>query len=231
MKNLRHLYPLLVSSLALASTSAAAIEQGDWLVRGRIININPQEDSSDITTPAGVGVTGSSDIVKVDDAFTLDIDITYMFQKHWGAELLLDLSSKHNIAPKGALEAALGTSNDIIESRVLPPSLILQYHFLPDGKFRPYAGAGFNATFFFDKKVTDTLTNAGVTDVSLDDSFGYTLQIGADYEISPDWFANVDVKYLNIKTTADLKTPTGLFGKVDVDINPVVVGVGIGRRF
>jgi outer membrane protein len=206
-----------------------ALDTGDLLVRGRIININPSADSGNVTSSAVGGEVGGTE-VDVDDAYSLDIDFTYMFTPNIGAELLLDISSKHDVVGKGATLAPMGT---IIETRVLPPALILQYHFMPDSQFRPYAGLGLNYTMFFSEEATSSLDTGlgGVKDVELDSSFGWVGQVGMDYDLGNDLFFNLDVKYMDIDTTATFTS--GALGNVstDVDINPWVFGIGVGKRF
>ncbi len=222
--------PVIVAGcLTAINIPVQALDTGDLLVRGRIININPSADSGNVTSSAVGGEVPGTE-VDVDDAYSLDIDFTYMFTPNIGAELLLDISSKHDVLGKGATLAPLGT---IIETRVLPPSLILQYHFMPDSQFRPYAGLGLNYTMFLSEKATSSLDNAlgGVTDVELDSSFGWVGQVGMDYDLGNDLFFNLDVKYMDISTTATFNS--GALGNVstDVDINPWVFGIGVGKRF
>ena len=145
--------------------------------------------------------------------------------------MLLDLSSQHRASSKGSLAPI--APGKIIDARVLPPSLLVQYHFMPDSKFRPYVGAGLNYTLFFDEGATGSGRSVlGLTNVDLDSSFGYALQAGADIEIDKNWFLNFDVKYINIETEATARsTALNAPVKVDVDINPWVVGIGIGRKF
>jgi len=49
---------------------------------------------------------------------------------------------------------------------------------------------------------------------------------GADFEMSKDWFANLDLRYINIDTTA-----TTNLGTVDVTIAPWVFSAGVGFKF
>jgi outer membrane protein len=222
---------LLASSLSMASFSTLAIDAGDWLIRGRIINIDPDSSSSDVTSStAGGTLSGTS--VSVDNAYTLDIDITYMFTPNIGAELLLDLSSEHDVNSQGSTLSSLAPGN-IITTRVLPPALILQYHMLPQGPVRPYFGLGFNYTYFFDEDATGSLDKGlgGVSGVSLDSSFGWVAQLGVDYDMGNDWFLNADLKYMDINTTGTFDSGNLGHVSVDVDINPWVMGIGIGKRF
>ncbi len=217
----------LAAVIALLGTQAAlALEQGDWLVRGRLVAVSPNDDSGAVFV-GGAPLAGSG--VEVDTGYTLDIDFSYMFTNHIAAELLLDITSKHDISSTGTLAAvAPGT---IISTRVLPPSLLLQYHFRPTQKFKPYIGAGLNYTMFLDESTEGTgRTALGLSGVDLDNSFGFVLQAGADYQISDRWYLNADIKYIDLNTTA---TANSLLGpvRVDVDIDPLLFGIGIGYRF
>lgn len=217
------------SSLSIVSLPVAALEAGDWLLRGRIVKIEPNESSENITAN---GNTVDDTRVGVDGAYTLDIDITYMFTPNIGAELLLGIPSKHDMTAQGAALRALAP-NEVIQARVLPPTLLFQYHITSLGQFRPYIGIGLNYANFLDEEATTSLNTGlgGVNDVKLKSSWGLAGQIGADYDLGNDWFINADVKYLDIDTTATFGS--GALGNiaVDVDMDPWVFGLGIGKRF
>ena len=121
----------------------------------------------------------------------------------------------------------------IVTARPLPPSLILQYHFMPRERFKPYVGVGINYTTFLDVKATGNGKSAlGLNSVDLDDSWGYVLQVGADYQIADRWYLNADLKYIDMSTTATANSATlSAPVRVDVDIDPLVIGVGVGYRF
>lgn len=202
----------------LASTASAA--PGDWIVRARAIMVDPQDDAG------GVQPTFPGGSVEVDSDVVPELDFTYFVANKWALELIL-ATTKHNIDGAGDLEA-LGKVGDTM---VLPPTLTLQYHFQPEAKWRPYVGVGVNYTLFYDEDSSSALNDAiGDTSISLDDSFGFAVQAGMDIDINENWFVNADVKWINIETEAELNTG-GLINTVDVDINPIVAGIGIGRRF
>jgi len=206
----------------LTGVSAAAYEAGDWVVRGRIIHVDTNEDSSTIrvggVSQAGSGVDVTSDTVP-------ELDITYMWTKHWGTELILG-TTDHVVDGNGTL-ASLG---GIIGADVLPPTLTLQYHFKPNSNIRPYAGVGINYTHFYNEKVTGGLDAPGAK-VKMDSSWGLAVQAGVDVDINKDWFINFDVKYIDIETTARFKNTTVGRAAVDVDLKPLVFGIGIGTTF
>lgn len=155
-----------------------AYEAGDWLIRGRIININPNDDSGDLYTSVGnlgEGVTVTEDTVP-------ELDVTYMFNQCWGLKLILDYS-EHNVGTRGIPEA-IGLGR-VIETKLLPPTLSLQYHFLPNGQFKPYVGVGINYSYFYDEQVKGALDKTGAK-VTLDSAWGLTAQAGVDIAIDDD---------------------------------------------
>lgn len=210
---------LIAAAVTPAATPAAA-EQGDWLVRLRGIVVAPTEKSGAVLPAFPTGK------VSVDNAYAPELDFTYFLTNHIGAELIL-ATTKHDINGAGAL-SGLGR---IADARVLPPTLTVQYHFLPQERVRPYVGVGLNYTIFYDEGATAALTGAlGPTTVGLRDSVGYAFQAGVDIDITKRFFFNADVKYIDINTRATLDSG-GTINRVHVDLNPIVAGVGVGMRF
>ncbi len=202
----------------LCSTMLAIPAQAsDWLVRARVIHVSPDDSSSQVPNVAGSGVSP-------DSATTLELDFTYMLSPNLGLELIL-ATTPHDVSGTGTLAGA-----DVGKVKLLPPTLTLQYHFAPRAKIRPYAGVGVNYTHFYDDKLGAALLANSATDIDYDDSFGLAAQAGVDFDINKDWFVNLDVKYIQIDTTATI-SGGALAGNVNVDINPWVFGVGIGTRF
>lgn len=218
----RSLPAITTMCLCISALPVSAGEAGDWVVRGRIVNVSPDEQSSTVRV-AGAPVAGSG--VTVDSDTIPELDITYMIHRNWGLELILG-TSQHDVHGKGAL-AGLG---NVIDADVLPPTLTMQYHFMPDSNIRPYAGLGINYTLFYDEEVKGGLDAPGAK-VTMDDSWGLAAQTGVDIDINENWFFNIDVKYINMDTTAKFKNSTVGSAAVDVDINPWVFGIGIGTSF
>lgn len=202
-------------------------EQGDLLVRARGIVIHPNDDSGLISL-GGSPVTNTG--VNVDTNVIPELDVTYMFHRNWGVEIIAG-TSIHTVNSEGS---GLGLPNgfDLFDTWVLPPTVTLQYHFLPDSNIRPYVGVGANYTKFFAANATSALekTLKGPVGVNLDSSWGWAAQAGVDIDIKDNWFINLDLKYIDMSTTAYLKTPVGNL-TVDVDVDPIVFGAGVGYRF
>jgi len=221
---------LATMGISAVVTPAMAYNAGDWLVRGRIAHIDPNDDSGTLNTQAfgdiGEGVTVDSDTIP-------ELDITYMITQNWGVELILGYSEHTVTTHKGAGDAVAGFGDrDVIDTKVLPPTLLLQYHFRPNAKVQPYFGAGVNYTYFWDEDVpSDSGVYTSNAKVDLEDSWGLALQIGMDIAISENWFVNMDVKWIEMDTTAKFKETAVGWAEIDADINPFVYGIGIGRRF
>jgi outer membrane protein len=193
----------IAAALALVLVGAAGAANGsDWIVRVGGHYVDPKSDNHEV--------------VSVDSGQSLTFNVTYMFKTNWGVELLAAWPFCHDIT----LNA---DGSKVAETKHLPPTLSLQYHFLPDGRIRPYVGAGLNATLFFDEKTTGALEG---TDLSLDDSFGAAAQIGVDFALSDDWMLNLDARWIDIDTDARLDG----VGIGSVAIDPYAFGLSIGRK-
>ena len=108
---------------------------------------------------------------------------------------------------------------------MMPVTFTAQYHFTNLGAWKPYLGGGFNYTYFYE---TDLGNNAGAS-VNRD-SWGGALQAGVDYQIQPNWYLNLDVKYLWINN--DVRLNNVNFGNSNsLDIDPWLFGVGVRYRF
>ena len=201
---------LLGAAAALILAAPAMAEQGDWLVRLRAINVVPNEEAT--ITPIGGDVDIDSSIVP-------ELDITYFVQDNWALELILGVTP-HDVM---AVNTAAGDI-DLGDVTLLPPTLTLQYHFNPEGQYRPYVGAGVNYTYFFNE---DLPSGSALSTIDYDASFGLAAQAGIDIALQDEWFLNLDVKYIDIDTDVVIDGVVN----ADVQIDPVVFGIGFGRRF
>ncbi|MFO7604244.1 MAG: OmpW family outer membrane protein [Gammaproteobacteria bacterium] len=193
----------LLLSCLLPLGATHAIGQGDWLLRFGGAQVSPNDASRGVV---------ADDAIDVDANAQPFVNLTYMLRDNIGLEVLGALPFKHDITLNGS---------KIAETKQLPPTISVQYHFLPKDSIRPYVGAGLNYTTFFSEKATATITS-----ISLDDSTGLAVQAGVDGDINKNWFWNADLRYINIETTA----ATNL-GNIEVDINPWVFSLGVGTRF
>lgn len=196
---------MVCAAMALATASGNAMAAaGDFLLRVRVLQVVPDVSRDDTLSALDVGVKNST---------VPELDLSYMFTDHIGAELILGTT-------RNRVGSNLGSLGKV---SLLPPTLTLQYHFNPAGRIRPYAGAGFNYTYFYDNSLS-----AGGQDIRIDHhSFGPALQLGVDIGIDKNWFFNADIKKLWVRTDASLAGEK--LGTLKID--PWIFGVGVGRRF
>lgn len=211
---------LFVSASAPAEnkllSSILAPPENKWSIRVRAVYLNMANKSDAV--PA-LGVPENS--IHVSSMFIPEVDISYFFTRHIAAELVLTYPQKHDLDISAS---ALGGFKAGTFSH-LPPTLLLQYHFWPDSRFRPYLGGGVNYTFLFNEK----LKVPNVTGLHLESgSLGGALQLGFDVVLSKNIFLNFDVKKIyidsNVKNNAGMKIS-------HVDLDPIVAGIGLGWRF
>jgi outer membrane protein len=175
-----------------------------WMVRGRMLWIVPDAGSN------GDGVLW--DDTSISNEVIPELDISYFFNRNLAVELILG-TSKHTAKIHDG-----GYTEDLGNVWLLPPTLTLQYHFNLNDTIKPYIGGGVNYTIFYGEE--------GALDAlgGLDNTWGWAAQAGVDIKIAGNWYANIDVKKLWLD--ADV-ADTG----VEVDIDPWIVGVGLGYKF
>jgi len=187
-----------------------------WQVRLRAVGVAPEESAT-------IGIIGGD--VAISNALIPELDFTYFFTENFAAELILG-TAKHDVQ---AINTEAGDVN-LGSVWLLPPTLTAQYHFYTSDKkvFKPYIGAGVNYTLFYNVKSGD------VADVTYDNALGYAAQLGFDLMVDDTFFINVDVKRLFLSTDVSVDASNlapGLIIPAEVDINPWLVGVGVGMKF
>lgn len=196
---------LLCTLAAGTATAQSAAAEGPWMVRVRAVHLDSANKDS----------TGLN--LSVNDKWLPEVDISYFVTPNIAAELILTVPQKQDVTLSGA---KIGTFKH------LPPTLTVQYHFLPDGMVRPYVGAGVNYT-----RISSVALNVpGVGDLDLESSsLGGALQVGVDVKVADNLFVNLDVKKVWISSDVMLKSTGAKVSSVTLD--PIAFSVGIGYRF
>lgn len=187
-----------------------------WQVRLRAVGVAPDES-------AKIGIIGGD--VAISNALIPELDFTYFFTEHFAAELILG-TAKHDVK---AINTLAGDVN-LGSVWLLPPTLTAQYHFYTSDQkvFKPYIGAGVNYTLFYNVKSGD------VAGVDYDNALGYAAQVGFDLMLDDTFFINFDAKRLFLSTDVTVDASNlapGLSIPAEVDINPWLIGVGVGMKF
>ncbi|MFT4171182.1 MAG: OmpW family outer membrane protein [Rhodocyclaceae bacterium] len=198
----------LASLLALTTGAAMAQAQqeGPWLLRLRGTYLDMVNKSDPI------GGVGASDRISVNSKWIPEFDVSYFFTPNIATELVLTVPQKQDVSLDG---------NRIGTFKHLPPTLLVQYHFMPQAVIRPYVGAGVNFTRIWDADI------AGGT-LSLSKwSVQPALQVGADYQLTRNWYLNADIK--KVWLSADVKSNGTKVSEVRLD--PWLYSIGVGYRF
>lgn len=208
-----------MAALALAAPQPAAAQSppapitgkkaGDFMVRGRVIGVIPLNSSSSSTI--GGSVYASPSVAP-------EVDFSYFITDNIALELIA-ATTKHWIKLNNTVAGTVKVGS----TWVLPPTLTAQYHFMPKEKFSPYLGAGINYTLFYGSDAA-----AGLNNLVLGSNVGFALQAGFDYFLNDRMFLNADVKQIFLSTNAKVN---GGAVRAKTDLNPMVVGVGVGWKF
>jgi outer membrane protein len=202
---LKHVLTTLAVASAVVVPMAAQAQATPWLVRVRALNLDSANKDS-----TGLGLTVNNKVIP-------EVDISYFFSPELAAELVLTYPQKHRISSNGT---------EIGSLKHLPPTLSMQYHVQGFGAIKPYAGVGLNYTRFSNVEFIPSI-QAALQPTLKKNSFGLSVQVGVDYEISKNLYLNLDVKKVQIAT--DVSSFGSKVGEFKV--NPWLIGGGVGWRF
>lgn len=206
-------YWALVAAAAFPAV-ASAHQAGDVIFRVGTATVRPTEGSDNV-----LGL-GSFDI---NNNTQMGMTLGYMFTDNIGMELLAATPFQHKVG--------LQSTGTIAEVKQLPPSLMAQYYFGDkQDKLRPYLGVGINYTTFYDTNFNQTGRDAGLSDLSVKDSWGVATQAGLDYNLDDNWLINMSVWWMDIDTEVKFKAG-GEQQNINTRIDPWVFMFGVGYRF
>ncbi|CCG87391.1 outer membrane protein OmpW [Erwinia piriflorinigrans] len=205
---------LALAVIAMLPVVASAHQAGDFFMRAGSATVRPTGGSDDVL---GLGE------FSVDNNTQLGLTFTWMATDHIGIELLGATPFRHKVG--------LGPTGTLATVRQLPPTLMAQWYFMDDvSKWQPYAGVGVNYTMFYDTDFNQTGRDAGLSDLSVKNSWGIAGQVGLDYQLTPEWMLNASLWYMDINTKVRFNAGENR-QSIDTRINPWVFFIGAGYRF
>ncbi len=196
---------MMISLLAAGIAAQPALAQ-EWFIRAGATMVDPASDNGDL---AGLPASINSNT-------QLGITFGYQMTPNIAFELLAATPFSHEVSLEG-----LGK---VVEFKQLPPTLNIQYIFMPEGKVSPYIGAGFNYTLVYDVQAVGALAGENV---SVGNSWGMDGQLGLRFNLSNDWDITADIRYIGIDAGVKLNG-------VDIgtaEVNPMVYSLMVGKRF
>lgn len=206
---------LLLGAGLVAGSQVHAHEAGSFLLKLGATTVQPKSDNGNVDVGVGTPVK-----LDVGSNTRPSISLTYMATPNIGIEVLGALPFKHGI--RGSIPGLdLGS---VGSTKHLPPTVSVQYHFLPTAKVQPYVGLGLNYTRFFSTKAAGALAGH---ELRLGDSWGLAGQVGVDVPLNKNWFVSADLRYIGI--SADVKLDGNKIGKAKID--PWTATLSVGYRF
>ena len=155
--------------------------------------------------------------VELENTVTAGLDITVFANRNVAFNALAAFIAPEAILLTGEGEASLGTVN------ALPPAVTVQYHFLPDGKVRPYLGAGGSWVHVFNESGALEDINAEV-----EDGLGLVGQAGFNGFVAPGVALFADFRWVEILNDPELTTD---LGNDEFDFRHFILSGGIGFTF
>jgi outer membrane protein len=181
--------------------------------------------------PAGaLGPTsaqGAISNVAIRPVYTLGLEIGYYITPNLGIELSAGIPPLAHLKATGlTLTPQLGTNN-LGSTRIGPAMLLLRYQFTNFGPIQPYLGAGGVYMLNFGNNSDGILSN-----LSVNQNFGFVVQAGADYMLTPNWGVFVDGKKLFYSTdvSGDLLN-LGIPIRTHVQLDPWIASAGITFKY
>ncbi len=141
--------------------------------------------------------------VNISNSFIPELDFTYFFNKNVAAELILG-TTKHDVKTTGSNLTAIG------------------------GPASAEVDLG-NYTIFYSVD-----EGSVVKGLDYDNAVGFALQGGLDYMLNDKYFLNFDIKKLFLKTDVNVDATnlaSGLKIPAEVNIDPLLIGFGVGMKF
>lgn len=208
---------ILAGAALMATTGLAGAQEvrglraGDMMVGFGAVGVLPTNGGS---------VQGIGGTPEASNSASPLLDFTYFFTPNIAFNVIA-ATTRHDVRVRNS---AVGNVS-LGHVWALPPTFTVQYHPMPTSRFSPYVGLGLNFTVFYGN-------NGGmpgvVNRVRLDPTVGVAPSIGFNYEITPNWVANLDLKWVLMQP--DVSVNSGAI-RARADINPFVLGATIRYRF
>ncbi|MCL2872059.1 MAG: outer membrane beta-barrel protein [Betaproteobacteria bacterium] len=197
---------LVCALAALTLGTIGAAQAGDFVVKLGIADVVPKSDNGTLN-----GVLKTDVGISTRPSITLE----YLFTPNLGVEVLGAWPFRNDIRLNGLKLARVD---------VLPPTVSLQWHFLPKAPVSPFVGAGVNYTFMYNEKTKGQIAK---NKLDIENSWGFAAHAGVDFNFSKNWLMTLDARWIQMRN--DVKVDGAKVGKVKID--PMVWGVAVGYRF
>jgi outer membrane protein len=201
---------------AVPAARARSQPESRWFVRAGVLDA--AYNSHATIASNGAVIPGAT--AKVTDNVTVMFDVGYDITDNFAVMLMAGIPPKPSVIGKGSV-SSFGTLGSVRYG----PMFLTGVYRLPEWRgFRPYVGGGVVHAFIFKS------FDGSVTQLKVNDNWGYALQAGVEYRLNRKWEAFVDYKrvWLDVKATGQL---AGAPVRARVTLNPDVVSAGLKYHF
>lgn len=154
---------------------------------------------------------------------------------HWDVELAAGVPPTTHTLGRGP--AKVGSvpfdGQEVATVKWFSPTLLLEYEFLDESSaIRPFVGAGFNYTHFYERSATGSglAITGGPTVTYLSDSFGPAATAGVKYNFTPRIHAVLSYSVAQVNANFDAVT-AGISRQTTVHFNPQTIVASVGYSF
>lgn len=206
------------AALMLTAATAQAEERGTWYAQGGFAHVSiPDSDNVSI---GGAQFPGGGSEFSSDNTLTLGLG--YYFHENVSALIIGGIPPETEVTGTGTLAGI-----PVGSLKYAPFTVYVNYHIPTKSNWKPFIGAGLVYNFTFD------IQDAAITNLDVDNSFGFALRAGVEYQIDDNWGAYVSYAQSFVSHTATGNAPAfgGAPVEADVDLDPSAVEFGISYRF
>lgn len=214
------LKPIVLTGCMLASASQTVIAAENWFIRpyvGLSQMSDVDSDFSDID-----GLSGKAD-VDLDTGFTAGLGVGYRYTENFALEVGWEYRSNDS-------ETTLNGVSEFDDGNYASNIFYLNgyYFFAKNGPWQPYVGAGLT---WVEEVDIDLERNGEELSYSGDGDTGYQVFAGIDYELSPEWKLQTELRYGAV-TDIDLDGEDGDSGSFDgIDYETTTLQIGLVYDF
>jgi outer membrane protein len=195
----------------------AAVEANPWFARIGVVGAI--YDTRATIAANGQTIPGATAIVS--NNVTVLFDVGYDVTRDFALSLMGGVPVKPTVTGEGTI-AASGELGKILYG----PAIFTGYYRFADwGGIRPYAGLGAAYTIIFKNY------DAAVTELRVNNGFGFVLQAGVEYKLNNEFDLFVDYKKIWISLDADGLIGGALPVTARVQLDPSIVSAGIKFHF
>ncbi|MHB0972367.1 MAG: OmpW/AlkL family protein [Thermoanaerobaculia bacterium] len=204
-------FALAVAALALVASPMFAQERSVDLT-GYVSWMDPNGDNTIVDNGEDVDFNFDSD-----QGFGIGLNV------FWSNRISTEFTASM-FSPEAAFEGDVDFGNSSLD--MIPLTATLQFHFAPDSRIDPYIGAGV-AYVLFDEFDNDELDELDFGAIDVDDDYGFVLNAGLSFDITPNFAILGDVRYVPIESEI---TASGLAPST-LEINPLIISAGASFQF